>query len=105
MSRKGVVVVVVAVAFALLAIGFRWGEIHPDYETRALSYAFTPEGAKMYAAACKIALVSGQPVPLVERWASAHPYDVDTEAGDRTGVCQCIARTVLAQKAGREVRY
>ena len=100
---RGIAVVVVVVSVLFLGI---WTVNYPDYERKALSCAFTPEGAKAYAAACEVAHVMGQPISLVETWASAHPYDVDLDAGNHAGVCQCAARAgraVLERGVEREV--
>lgn len=69
----------------------------PDYERDALSWGFTPQGAKSYAQACQTKWVS------VQEWARIHPEDVDPEAGDASNDVHCIARHAIeeAEKAAK----
>ncbi|OQA52988.1 MAG: hypothetical protein BWY43_00276 [candidate division WS2 bacterium ADurb.Bin280] len=61
----------------------------------ALSFGFTPEGARAYGYACQSASERGEEIPTVESWASHNPFDIDMASHAGVGTCQCIARGAM----------
>jgi len=86
-------IVLVGFAFALAILD--QPSTSQEWSQYALSFGFTPEGARAYGYACEAASERGEEIPTVEAWASHNPFDVDMASHAGVGTCQCIARGVM----------
>lgn len=83
-------------ALLLVVVG---PNLEPDTQAEwaqyALSFGFTPEGARAYGFARQLASERGDPLPTPDGWARDNPLDIDMGSHDGVGICQCAARGAM----------